>query len=83
MPLSRGRDGRLLIGPGKDVHVRVPNATGEVEVFAANTGHMRVACEAGGKIDGVSFRGEHPIAAGQLVEAAGITFTLLPWRPGA
>jgi hypothetical protein len=80
---DRGRDGRLLIGPGKDVHVRVPNATGEVEVFATNTGHMRVACDAGGKIDGVSFRGEHPIAAGQLVEAAGITFTLLPWRPGA
>jgi hypothetical protein len=80
---DRGRDGRILIGAGKDVHVRVPNATGEVEVFAASTGQMRVACDGGGTIDGVAFRGEHPVAAGQLVEAVGVTFVLLPWRPGA
>jgi hypothetical protein len=78
---DRGRDGRILLGPTQDVHVRVPKATGEVEVFATNTGQMRVFCEAGGTIDGVPFRGEHPLAAGQIVAAAGISFLLLPWRP--
>lgn len=80
---DRGRDGRLLIGPGRDVHARVAAATGEVEVFATNTGQIRVACDAGGSIDGVPFRGDHPVAAGQLVQAVGVTFVLLPWHPGA
>jgi hypothetical protein len=44
---------------------------------------VRVACEAGGTIDGVAFRGEHPLAAGQVVEARGVSFQLLPWRPEA
>ena len=79
---DRGRDGRILIGAGNDVHVRVPRATGEVEVFATSSGQMRVAA-AEGTIDGVPFRGEHPLAAGQIVEAAGTSFLLLPWRPGA
>ncbi|HEX5053793.1 MAG TPA: hypothetical protein VFZ65_18580 [Planctomycetota bacterium] len=78
---DRGRDGRIVLGPAKNVHVRVPKATGEVEVFAANTGQMRVFCDSGGTIDGVPFRGEHPVAAGQLVQAGGMTFLLLPWRP--
>ena len=80
---DRGKDGRLLLGPGTDVHVRVPGAAGEVELFATNTGQIRVRSDAGGTIDGVPFRGEHPIAAGQVVAAAGISFLLLPWRPAA
>jgi hypothetical protein len=80
---DRGRDGRILIGPGADAHVRVPSARGEVEVFANNTGQIRVHSDGGGTIDKVPFRGEHPLAAGQLVEAAGITFVLLPWHPQA
>ncbi|MCB9877094.1 MAG: hypothetical protein H6835_05775 [Planctomycetes bacterium] len=79
---DRGRDGRILIGPGGDVHVRVPRATGEVEVFATPTGQVRVASSQGGTIDGVPFKGEHPVAAGQVVEAVGITFLMLPWQPG-
>ncbi len=79
---DRGRDGRILIGNGNDVHVRVARATGEVEVFANSGGQIRVAA-AEGTIDGVPFRGEHPVAAGQIVAAAGISFVLLPWRPGA
>ena len=78
---DRGRDGRILLGPGRDVHVTVPKAVGEVELFASNTGQMRVACELGGTIDGQSFKGEHPVSAGQIVEAAGISFLLLPWQP--
>ncbi len=79
---DRGRDGRILLGAGRDVHVRVPKATGEVEVYAVNNGQMRVHCAAGGSIDGVRFRGEHPVAAGQVVEAAGISFVLYPWHAG-
>jgi hypothetical protein len=79
---DRGRDGRILLGPGEDVHVRVARATGEVEVFATAAGQMRVACVTGGTIDGAPFRGEHPVAASQLVVAAGISFLLLPWTPG-
>lgn len=80
---DRGRDGRLLLGAGKDVHVRVPRATGEVELYATNGGQMRVFCQGGGTIDGIAFRGEHPVAAGQVVEAAGISFVLYPWQPDA
>lgn len=78
---DRGRDGRILIGPGRDVHVTVSKATGEIELFANNSGQMRIFCEAGGSIDGTVFKGEHPVAAGQIVEACGITFLLLPWQP--
>jgi hypothetical protein len=77
---DRGRDGRILIGPGRDVHVTVAKATGEVELFASNAGQMRIFCEQGGSIDGTVFKGEHPVAAGQVIEACGITFLLMPWR---
>lgn len=80
---DRGRDGRILLGPGIDVHVRVARAVGEVEVFANGSGQLRVVCATGGTIDGIPFAGEHPLAAGQVVEAAGISFLLLPWRPGS
>lgn len=78
---DRGKDGRILVGNSADVHVRVAAATAEVEVFATNTGQIRVRCDGGGTIDGVPFRGEHPVAAGQVVAAAGASFVLLPWRP--
>tara|TARA_R110002072_G_scaffold46591_1_gene128819 strand:- start:67406 stop:70096 length:2691 start_codon:yes stop_codon:yes gene_type:complete len=77
---DRGRDGRILIGPGRDVHVTVAKATGEVELFASNSGQMRIFCEQGGSIDGTVFKGEHPVAAGQVIEACGITFLLMPWQ---
>ncbi|MBL8755798.1 MAG: hypothetical protein JNK15_21050 [Planctomycetes bacterium] len=80
---DRGRDGRILMGPSADVHVRVARATGEVELFTTSSGQVRVACATGGTIDGVVWKGEHPLAAGQMVEAAGITFHVMPWRPSA
>lgn len=80
---DRGKDGRILLGPGRDAHVRVARADREVELYAAPNGQIRVACSDGGRIDGVPFRGEHPVDAGQVVEAGGVSFVLLPWRPGA
>ena len=80
---DRGRDGRLLVGAGQDLHVPVPGASGEVAIYAHSSGQMRVACDSGGTIDGVPFTGEHPLAAGEVVEAAGVTMVLMPWtHPG-
>lgn len=75
---DRGRDGRILMSSGKDGHVQVSGATGEVEIFANKTGQVRVRCEGGGSIDGRPFKGEHPVDAGAMVQAAGISFVLLP-----
>jgi hypothetical protein len=80
---DRGRDGRILIGPGADAHVRVPTAKGEVELFAGADGQVRVAAAGGGRIDGAPFDAEHPVTGGQWVEAAGVAFRLAPWRPTA
>lgn len=77
---DRGRDGRILIGPGNDAHVPVAKATGEVEIFSNTSGQMRVFSEQGGSIDGTVFKGEHPVAAGQIIEACGITLILMPWQ---
>ena len=77
---DRGRDGRLLIGPGSDCHVRVVRATAEVELFADRNGQMRVAVRGQGTLDGKPFSGEHPVAAGVFVECGGVSFVLQPWR---
>ena len=76
---DRGRDGRILIGQGRDVHVPVEAAEGEVAIYAHSSGQIRVVCEQGGAIDGVAFAVEHPLAAGEVVEAAGVTLVLMPW----
>ena len=76
---DRGRDGRILIGKGSDVHVSVPHASAEVEVFAHKSGQIRVRCEQGGTIDGKPFADEHPVDPGALVQAGGVTLVLLPW----
>lgn len=78
---DRGRDGRICIGPGKDVHVRVEAATAEVELFVSKTGQLRVRCAAGGEVDGVRFEDERPVDAGAMVRAGGVSFVLAPWSP--
>jgi hypothetical protein len=77
---DRGRDGRILIGQARDAHVRVANAVGEVEVFAHKNGQIRVRVEGQGTLDGKPFSGEHPVDAGMIVQAAGVSFLLLPWQ---
>lgn len=78
---DRGRDGRILIGAGHNVHVQVANAKADVEVFAHKTGQIRVRCESGGTIDGRPFSDEHPVDPGALVQVAGVSFVLLPFVP--
>lgn len=79
---DRGRDGRILIGSARDVHVRVAGASGEVEVFTTRTGQVRVRAPGSGLIDGRPFSGEHPVDAGAVVQCAGVSFVLLPWSRG-
>lgn len=76
---DRGRDGRICLGAGLDVHVRVGSATEEVELFGTKLGQIRVRCASGGDIDGVPFRDEHPVSAGATVRAGGMSFVLLPF----
>jgi hypothetical protein len=75
---DRGRDGRILIGGGSDVHVRVPNAEGEIEIFANQNGQVRVRFAGRGTMDGKPFSGEHPVTAGATVKCGPVSFVLLP-----
>ena len=79
---DRGRDGRILIGTADDCHVRVPNSSGEVEVYSASDGQIRVRFPGDGEIGGCPFRGEHPAASGGLVRCGDTTFVLQPWTRG-
>ena len=76
---DRGRDGRILIGPGSDVHVRVPRADVEVEIFANQSGQVRVRFEGRGTMDGKPFSGEHPVVAGAQICCGSVSLVLLPW----
>jgi hypothetical protein len=79
---DRGRDGRVVIGSGRDVHVQVRSATSEVELYSNRSGRMCVRADRG-TIDGRPFSGEHPVEAGNCVEAGGVSFVLLPRPAGA
>lgn len=78
---DRGRDGRILIGPGPGSHIRVPGASGTVELFAGSDGRIRVRVDGDGTIDGAAFEGEHPVDGGAFVAALGVGFSVHPWSP--
>jgi hypothetical protein len=82
---DRGRDGRILIGPVQDAHVRTPHPQPVVELFATRDGQVRVRCEGEGEVNGKPFSGEHPVEAGALVRCGEVCFALqpLPGVPGA
>ena len=75
---DRGRDGRLLIGPGDDVHVRVPDGCPEVELFALKDGQVRIRCSEKATMDGRPISGEHPVTAGSVVSCGRLSFVLQP-----
>ena len=52
---------------------------GDVEIFAASNGELRVRA-AEGRVGDQSFKGEHPVAAGADIECGKIRFVLLPWE---
>ncbi len=80
---DRGRDGRILIGPVDDAHVRTPHDQPEVELFATKDGQVRVRYDGQGEINGRPFAKEHPVEAGALVTCGEVSFVLQPWQRGA
>ncbi|MCC6671534.1 MAG: hypothetical protein IT458_10765 [Planctomycetes bacterium] len=78
---DRGRDGRILIGPAQDAHVRVPGSSTDVELYATKDGQVRVRHEGAGEMDGRPFQGEHPVTPGAWVRCGKVAFVLLPWTP--
>ena len=77
---DRGRDGRILIGPGRDAHVLVPGAEVEIEVFADRDGRIQVRLPEAGELDGKPISGEYPASAGAALRCGGISLVMLPWQ---
>ncbi|MEM7198694.1 MAG: hypothetical protein AAF628_00395 [Planctomycetota bacterium] len=78
---DRGRDGRILIGPVPDAHVRVPHDQPEIELFTDADGRVRVRFEGRADLGGRPISGEHPVEAGAVVRCGEVAFVLQPLRP--
>ncbi|MBI5853130.1 MAG: hypothetical protein HZB39_19135 [Planctomycetes bacterium] len=77
---DRGRDGRILIGPGRDAHVVVAGLQQEIEVFADRDGRIRVAVPGSATMDGRPFTGDHPVAAGASIAVGDVSLVMVPWQ---
>ncbi|MCB9918831.1 MAG: hypothetical protein H6832_10560 [Planctomycetes bacterium] len=73
-----GRDGRVAIGRGREVHIRVPHKGPELYLQAPGRGRLCVHFEGDGEIDGVSFRGTRELHAGAQVRCGQVQFRVLP-----
>lgn len=73
-----GKDGRIAIGRGREVHVRVPQAEPELYLFSPGRGRLSVHFDGSGEIDGTAFRGTHALHAGATVRCGEIQFRVLP-----
>ena len=73
-----GKDGRIFIGRGREVHIRVPSTEPELFIYAPGPGRLRIFFDGTGEIDGKEFRGEAELQAGCSVSCASISFRILP-----
>lgn len=73
-----GRDGRILIGRGREVHVRVPHAEPELYLYAPGRGRICVHFDGTGEVDGEPFTQDGELGAGATVTCGKIRFRLLP-----
>ncbi|MEZ5988217.1 MAG: hypothetical protein R3F30_03685 [Planctomycetota bacterium] len=73
-----GKDGRIVFGRGREVHVRVPHAEPELYVYAPGPGRLRVFFDGKGEVDGRAFQGEAELEAGSAVRCGEIAFRVLP-----
>ncbi|PIE23712.1 MAG: hypothetical protein CSA62_06285 [Planctomycetota bacterium] len=73
-----GRDGKVLIGRGKDCHVRVRAAEPELFLWAPGPGRLSVHFAGLGDCDGASFTGEMELRPGAVVRCGEIVFRVLP-----
>ncbi len=73
-----GKDGRIWIGRGREVHVRVPHAEPELYLYSPKPGVLRLYFDGPGELDGKSFKGEIELGSGSQVQCGGISFRILP-----
>ena len=73
-----GKDGRVEIGRGREVHVRVPHAEAELYLYSPGRGRLCVHFDGSGEIDGEGFRGTKELHAGAVVRCGQIQFRVLP-----
>ncbi|MFQ5504215.1 MAG: hypothetical protein ACE5F1_05375 [Planctomycetota bacterium] len=73
-----GKDGRIFVGRGKEVHVRVPATEPELYIYAPVPGRLTVHFAGSGEIDGKEFRGDAELIPGCQVICGGISFRILP-----
>ncbi|HHI79840.1 MAG TPA: hypothetical protein ENK02_07645 [Planctomycetes bacterium] len=73
-----GKEGRVFLGRGEGVHIRVPCLEPEVFLFAPGPGQLRIFSAGGGEVDGKPFRSEAELAPGVRVRCGQIAFRVLP-----
>ena len=73
-----GKDGRVIIGRGKEVHVRVPHAEAELFLFSPGRNRLSVHFAGVGTIDGEEFSGDRELSSGSHVTCGKIQFRVLP-----
>ena len=73
-----GKDGRIRIGRGREVHVRVPQAEPELYLYSPKPGVLRLFFDGPGQVDGRKFQGEIELGSGNHVQCGGISFRILP-----
>ncbi len=74
-----GKDGRVLIGRGKEVHIRVRETEPELYLWSPGRGALHVSFAGAGEIDGISFTGDRPLAPGATVACGSIRFRVRPF----
>lgn len=73
-----GKEGRVFMGRGEGMHIRVPCMEPEVYLFAPRPGQLRVFSAGGGEVDGKPFRSEADLGPGMRVRCGQVAFRVLP-----
>ncbi len=73
-----GKEGRVFMGRGEGMHIRVPCIEPEVYLYAPGPGQLRVFSAGGGDVDGKPFRSEAELAPGVRVRCGQLAFRVLP-----
>lgn len=73
-----GKDGRVQIGRGREVHVRVPHNEAELYLYSPGRGRLCVHFAGQGEIDGKPFSGSQDLHPGAHVRCGEIQFRVKP-----
>jgi hypothetical protein len=73
-----GKEGRVFMGRGEGMHIRVPCMEPEVFLYAPGPGQLRIFSAGGGDVDGKPFRAEADLTPGVRVRCGQLAFRVLP-----